>query len=84
MGVIAAAQYNEYNFLRDKLSKRYGHAIAKFFDEKAYGIIWEQWDYFEEMSRKLSPDEPLPEPRVPLAPRGLPSDRMGTASIPAF
>ncbi|ERN18576.1 hypothetical protein AMTR_s00065p00126610 [Amborella trichopoda] len=25
------------------------------------------------MSRKLSPDEPLPEPRVPLAPRGLPS-----------
>lgn len=37
MGVIAAAQYNEYNFLRDKLSKRYGHAITKFFDERAYG-----------------------------------------------
>jgi hypothetical protein len=37
MGVIAAAQYNEYNFLRDELSKRYGHAIAKFYDEKAYG-----------------------------------------------
>lgn len=54
MGVIAAAQYNEYYFLQEELSKRYGHAIAKFYDEKkkkAYWIIWEQWDYFEEMSR---------------------------------
>lgn len=38
MGVIAAAQYTEYYFLQEELSKRYGHAIAKFYDKK----IWKK------------------------------------------